>query len=139
MRIGDSPFSPIICCKILFPNYAIYDYFVEKGLIKNVLLENGFLESKKECVDISIVRKIPVEGDWASAYKKYGPEYGDWSSLSVVDKMKFISKFYNQHPYRTQITDPIYPCCVNLDTFFLPNDKWIKQWTSEVIDSRFMV
>lgn len=98
-------------CKIIFKNYDdLNKYKDDPDYLTDIVVANGLVNSG-DIVRIEIVRTVDVDEDnWRVCMNQHKPNGLTWENASIDDRMKFIAKYLNQHPYRTQIADPIYPC-----------------------------
>ena len=97
-------------CKILFRNYdELSKYRDNIEELKTIVAANGLADADR-IRDVSPVRTVDVdEGSWQACMDTHRPNGLTWQTASTEERMKFIAKYLNQHPYRTQISDPIYP------------------------------
>lgn len=97
-------------CKILFRDYdELNKYRDNIEELKTIVAANGLADADR-IRDVSPVRTVDVdESDWKVCMDENRPNGLTWDQATVEERMKFIAKYLNHHPFRTQISDPIYP------------------------------
>lgn len=104
------------CYKLIFKDYdELIAYQNDINALADLLAQYGIInDSDSIIVEQDAFRVIDVdESAWQARFDKDRPHGLTWDTATCEQRMKYIAKYLNQHPNRTQFTDPVYPCIRN--------------------------